>query len=153
MQNKVSIHSFDKKYALYFESLNRAWIEKYFWMEPIDFEVLQKPEENILQQGGKILFAQVNDEIVGTVSLKKVNNSTFEFTKMAVDEKFQGKKIGWQLTEAALTLAKEEGASEVILYSNTKLVNAIQLYRKIGFVEVPLDGPYKRSDIKMRIAL
>jgi ribosomal protein S18 acetylase RimI-like enzyme len=122
-------------------------------MEPIDFDVLQKPEENILHLGGKILFAKVNDEIAGTVALKKVNNSTFEFTKMAVDEKHQGKKIGWHLTEAALTVAKQEGATEVILYSSTKLINAIQLYRKIGFVEVPLDGPYKRSDIKMKIIL
>ena len=153
MQNKVTIHPFEKKYALYFETLNRASIEKYFWMEPIDFEVLQKPEENILQQGGKILFAEVQNEIVGTVALKKVNHSTFEFTKMAVDEKHQGKKIGWQLTEAALTLAKQEGATEVILYSNTKLASAIHLYRKFGFVEVPVDGPYKRSDIKKRIAL
>jgi ribosomal protein S18 acetylase RimI-like enzyme len=149
----VEIVNYEKKYAAYFETLNRAWIEKYFWMEPIDFQVLQKPEENILQQGGKILFAKLNNEIIGTVALKRVNNFTFEFTKMAVDEKHQGKKVGWQLTKAALTLAKEEGATNVVLYSNTKLVSAIELYRKIGFVEVPLDGPYKRSDIKMKIVL
>jgi ribosomal protein S18 acetylase RimI-like enzyme len=45
------------------------------------------------------------------------------------------------------------GALSILLYSSTKLIPAIALYRKLGFVEVPLDGPYKRSDIKMELKL
>jgi len=40
-----------------FEKLNRDWISKYFVMEPIDVEVVTKPEEYILKDGGTILFA------------------------------------------------------------------------------------------------
>ncbi len=72
---------------------------------------------------------------------------------MAVDEKFQGLKIGKLLALATIEKANEKNASKIILYSNTKLIPAIALYRKLGFKEIPVDGPYKRSDIKMELLL
>ncbi len=137
----------------WFESLNRAWIEKYFWMEAIDFEVLQHPDQHIISPGGFILMATIDAEIVGTVALKFVKPKVYEFTKMAVDEKLHGKKIGLTLAEVAIEKCKVRGATSIILYSSTKLIPAISLYRKLGFVEVEMDGPYKRSDIKMELKL
>ena len=72
---------------------------------------------------------------------------------MAVAKPYRGLKIGYALGVAALDRARSLKASSVILYSHTSLVSAIALYRKMGFHEVPLDGPYKRSDIKMEILL
>jgi len=149
----ISVINYQPEYQPWFESLNRTWIEKYFWMEPIDFEVLQKPGEHIISHGGFILMAKEDDQIVGTVALKFVAKGVYEFTKMAVDEKLHGKKIGQTLAEVAIAKCKAMGALSIILYSNTKLIPAIALYRKLGFVEVPLDGPYKRSDIKMELRL
>ena len=98
-------------------------------------------------------MASYENEIAGTVALKFVSPGIYEFTKMAVDEKFQGKKIGKTLAEVAIAQAKALDAGKIILYSNTMLETAITLYRKLGFVEVPVDGPYKRSDIKMELGL
>jgi ribosomal protein S18 acetylase RimI-like enzyme len=137
----------------WFEKLNRDWIEKYFWMEPLDFHVLQHPDIHIISNGGCILMARYCGEIAGTVALKLVEPRIYEFTKMAVDEKFQGKKIGQALADAAIAKAKSLGAKKIILYSNTILAPAIALYRKIGFKEIPVDGTYKRSDIKMELPL
>jgi ribosomal protein S18 acetylase RimI-like enzyme len=147
----IEIVTYKTEHQIWFEKLNRDWIEKYFWMEPIDFEVLQKPDAHILNKGGSILMASYNKEIVGTVALKFVRENVYEFTKMAVDENFQGKKIGLALAEAAIEKAKQLKAESIILYSSTKLEPALTLYRKIGFVEIPLDTPYKRSDIKMEL--
>lgn len=149
----LEIIDYQKEHQPAFEQLNRNWIEKFFWMEPIDVAVLQKPEEHILANGGKIVMARYNNELVGTVALKFVKEGVYEFTKMAVNENYQGLKIGLKLAEAAIEKAKELNASSIILYSNTKLQPAITLYKKIGFVEIPLDGPYERSDIKMQLAL
>jgi GNAT superfamily N-acetyltransferase len=91
--------------------------------------------------------------MAGTVALKFVDTGVYEFTKMGVVEKFQGKKIGEALALAAIQKAKSLQAKKIILYSNTKLAPAIALYKKLGFIEVPLDGPYKRSDIKMELRL
>jgi ribosomal protein S18 acetylase RimI-like enzyme len=151
--SEVTIIDYTSAHQPDFERLNKDWIEKYFWMEPIDSEVLSKPEEHIIHKGGFIFMARYKSELVGTVALKFVDKGVYEFTKMAVDEKFQGLKIGKQLAEVAIEKAKEKEASKIILYSNTKLIPAIALYRKLGFREIPLDGPYKRSDIKMELTL
>ncbi|MCA6432674.1 MAG: GNAT family N-acetyltransferase [Cytophagales bacterium] len=147
----VKIVSYKPEYQPAFESLNRAWIEKYFWIEPIDVEVLQNPEQKILEAGGEIFLAVLESQAVGVVALKRVDEAIFAFKKMAVDETRQGKGIGEKLAIAAIAKAREKNATKIILYSNTKLVAAINLYRKLGFVEVALDGPYKRSDIKMEL--
>lgn len=152
-QHGIAIFLYETQHQPWFEKLNRAWIEKYFWMEPVDFQVLQHPDEHIIKKGGFIFMASCGNEIAGTVALKFVSPGVYEFTKMAVDEKFQGKKIGKALAEVAIAQAKALSADKIILYSNTLLETAITLYRKLGFVEVPLDGPYKRSDIKMELGL
>jgi len=149
----ITMLEYSSLYQPWFEKLNRNWIEQYFWMEPIDVAVLKDPESHIIEKGGAIIMASVGDEIAGTVALKYVEPEVYEFTKMAVDEKFRGQKVGLALAEAAIEKAQTLGAKKIILYSSTKLVPAISLYRKLGFVEIPVDGPYKRSDIKMQLLL
>jgi len=153
MEAIVKILTYQPEHQAAFEKLNRDWIEKFFWMEPVDHEVLGNPEDHIIKPGGSILMAHYQNEIAGTVALKFVEAGVYEFTKMAVDEKFQGLKIGKQLAQAAIDKAKEKKAQKIILYSNTRLISAIALYRNLGFQEVPVDGPYKRSDIKMELLL
>ncbi len=152
-KNDIEILAYQPEHQPWFERLNRHWIEKYFWMEPIDFDVLQHPEVHIIGHGGSIIMASYANEIAGTVALKYAAPGVYEFTKMAVDDKFQGLKIGKALAYAAIEKAKKLGALKIILYSNRKLETAIALYRKIGFIEVPVDAIYKRSDIKMELSL
>ena len=47
------------------------------------------------------------------------------------------------------------GLDKLILYSNRVLENAIYIYKKYGFVEIPIKegSPYKRADIKMVLKL
>jgi ribosomal protein S18 acetylase RimI-like enzyme len=149
----VKVVTYQSIHQPWFEKFNRDWIEHFFWMEPIDIEVLQNPEEHIISKGGTILMAIVNQEIAGTVALKFVEQGVYEFTKMAVDKKFRGQKVGLILAEEAIKKANLLKAKKIILYSNTVLAPAIQLYKKLGFVEIPLDGPYKRSNIKMELPL
>jgi ribosomal protein S18 acetylase RimI-like enzyme len=153
VEHVMEILAYQPEHQPWFEKLNRAWIEQYFWMEPIDFEVLQHPDVHIIAKGGHILMASLNKEIAGTVALKYASPGVYEFTKMAVEEKFRGLKVGQALADAAIEKAKQLGAHKIILYSSSKLTTALALYRKIGFRDVPVDGPYKRSDVKMELAL
>jgi ribosomal protein S18 acetylase RimI-like enzyme len=146
----IFILDFRPEHQPYFEGLNRAWIEKYFWLEEIDKYVLQNPEEAIIHQGGAILMATCDGVVAGTVALKKLNDEVYEFTKMAVDPNFHRRGIAEALSYAAIEKARWLGAEKIILYSQTGLLAAISLYKKLGFVEVPMDTDvYKRSDIKM----
>lgn len=136
----------------HFEALNRVWIEKYFEMEKQDIYVLTQPEEAIIKKGGAILFAEYDGVIAGTVGLQKMDESTYEFTKMAVHENFRRKGIAEELSYASFKKAKELGAEKIVLYSNSILRPAITLYEKLGFRHVPVeDSGYKRSDVKMII--
>ncbi len=151
-KQQLEITNFNKEYAQYFYELNIEWLKTYFYVEPFDEEVLSKPQKYIIDKGGYIFFAKLNDEVVGTVALMPLDDDgTFELTKMAVSPKNRGYKIGQQLMTKCINFAKENNFNKLLLYSNTKLENAIYIYRKFGFVEVQLEenSPYKRSDIKM----
>ncbi len=140
--------------APYFEAINVEWLERYFYVEDIDKEVLGNPEKYIIQPGGTIIFAKVGNQIAGTVALKLVSPGVFEMTKMGVSPEFQGLKLGEGLAVRILDKAREMGAHKVILYSSTKLKPAISLYRKLGFTELEREtGHYERSDIKMEIPM
>lgn len=150
----VEIIPFDPRYSHEFRILNEEWIEKYFTMEKEDQHILNNPVETIINDGGHILLAKFNEEIVGTCALLKVDNDHYELVKMAVTEKVRGKQIGKKLGLAILQLAKKLGAKRVSLESNKSLVPAIRLYEKLGFriSHTCTDtSAYERCDIKMEI--
>ncbi len=150
--NNIIIVEYNASHQPYFERLNRAWIEKDFTMEPLDEFVLTNPEEAILKPGGAILMAEYGGQIAGTVALRRIDATTFEFTKMAFDEKFRRKGIAERLCYASFDKSKEIGAAKIILYSNKKNAAAIKLYEKIGFKHLKAEqGVYKRADVKMII--
>lgn len=150
--NEISIVDYRPEHQPYFERFNRAWIEELFEMEPVDEWVLTNPEKAILEPGGAVLMAEYNGEPAGTVGLRKLDDETFEFTKMAVGINFRRKGIAETISYASFRKAKELGATRVILYSNTLNAGAIKLYEKIGFRHVPVEnGVYKRADVKMVI--
>jgi ribosomal protein S18 acetylase RimI-like enzyme len=149
-ETNLHIVDFRDELALHFKNLNLAWLQKYFCVEPVDEEMLSNPKKYIIDKGGYIFFAEVNNEIAGTFALIKMEGGVFELSKMAVDEKFQGQKIGNKLMEFGIKKAQGLGAKKLILFSNTMLGPAIHLYKKYGFVELPLEhSEYKRSNIKM----
>jgi GNAT superfamily N-acetyltransferase len=150
--HKIDIIPFEDIYASNFHALNVEWLEKYFYVEPYDEKVLSNPKKYILQKGGYIFFALHNNEIIGTVAL--INQESFyELSKMAVKPKYQVQKIGLQLINFCITFARDNNWKGITLYSHRKLIPAIVLYKRNGFVEVELEekSHYKRSDIKMRL--
>jgi len=150
----IRIVDFEPAHQPYFEKLNRQWIEQYFEMESIDEYVLTRPVEAIMDAGGAILMAFVDGVPAGTVALRKMDDHSFEFTKMAVDENFRRRGIAEALSYASFEKARELGADTVILYSSSRLQPALRLYEKIGFRHLPVEqAEYKRSDVKMMIDL
>ena len=148
--NKIEIIDFSAELKDPIQTLNYEWLEKYFKVEEGDVVALSNPQEQIIDKGGFVFYAKLNDEIVGTASLLKKSESVFEIGKMAVTEKAQGHRIGTILLEHCLNIAKQKQIKTLILYSNTQLESAIHLYRKYGFYEIELEqGLYERANIKM----
>jgi ribosomal protein S18 acetylase RimI-like enzyme len=148
----IKIVDYRPEHQPYFEKFNRAWIEEMFEMEPMDEWVLTNPDKAILEPGGAILMAEYDGVIAGTVGLRKVDEYSYEFTKMAVDNNFRRKGIAEVISYASFRKAKKLGAKRVILYSNTRNAGAVKLYEKIGFRHVEVENDvYKRANVKMVI--
>ncbi|MFC5412955.1 GNAT family N-acetyltransferase [Larkinella bovis] len=153
-RDEVEILDFDPAYRASFKQLNLAWIETYFTVEEPDIQVLGDPEGYIIARGGRVFFARYRGEILGTCALLKQSDRVFELAKMAVAPEAQGKQIGKKLCMHAVDVARQLGARQVYLESNTKLTPALELYKKAGFYKVEsTPSPYQRSNIKMQIDL
>ena len=156
MSDSLHIVAYSSIYKSAFSDLNKEWISKYFKMEPADYKALDHADEYIINNGGYILVALYEDEPVGVCALIKMNDPLYDYelAKMAVSPKVQGKKIGWRLGEAIKEKAKQVGAKTLYLESNTILEPAINLYRKLGFIEVyGRPTPYERCNIQMALVL
>ena len=152
----IEIVAYEPQYQAAFKALNVAWISKYFEMEAADFQVLDHPEQEILENGGRIYVARYHGEPVGVCALKRMDplGESYEMAKMAVSPKAQGKRIGRLLGQRIIEAAKELGAKRIYLEGNTKLEASMHLYRRLGFQEVPgRPSPYKRVNIHMELRL
>ncbi len=148
----IQIVDFESKYAPSFKQLNVEWLEKYFYVESIDEEVLSNPEKYIIEPGGKIFIALKDGKPVGTAALIAVDDNSFELSKMSVTQSIQGKGIGRQLVNRALRYFRESGRKRLFLESNSKLKPALKLYESVGFEHRPKpdgDSHYQRADVYM----
>ena len=150
--NEIRIVDYRPEHQPYFEKFNRAWIEEMFEMESMDEWVLTNPGKAILEPGGAILMAEYDGIVAGTVGLRKVDEYSYEFTKMAVDDNLRRRGIAEAISYASFRKAKALGAKKVILYSNKRNAGAVKLYEKIGFKHVEVENDvYKRANVKMVI--
>ena len=151
----ATVVTYRPEYRPDFERLNREWIERHFGLEPPDLEVFRDPERHIIAPGGQIFFLLDEGGVRGTCAVVPHGPATWELVKMAVDPAARGRGYGDLLMEAAIAFARGRSARRLVLISNTLLEAAIRLYRKHGFVTVPVEGGhgYARVDIQMELAL
>lgn len=151
----MEIITYSPEYQKDFRDLNIQWLEKYFYVETTDREVLANPQDYIIDRGGMIFFARQDQEILGTVALMKMEDDVYEFTKMAVSTKARGKGIGQQLMQYTIDYARAQNWKELIIYTNSTLEDAVHIYKKYGFEEIAIEpeNPYDRADLKMRLSL
>jgi ribosomal protein S18 acetylase RimI-like enzyme len=153
-EKKLRIVDYDRKVPLHkqrFASLNREWLERYFWVEDHDARAFDDPEGTVLDEGGVILMAELDGDILGTGSLFKLEDGVFEIAKMAVTENSQGSGIGEQLVLALIARAKGMGGRKIFIVSNTLLERAIRLYRRHGFIDSTQNrhSHYERGNITL----
>lgn len=148
----IRIIDYEDQYQQNVKELNYEWLLKYDLLEPMDDEYLNHPREMILNKGGFILLAEKEGIIVGTISAVPIESSCMELENFAVSEKMQGQKIGRMLLEKCIDNARMSGIRKLTLYTNSQLVNALELYRKIGFEIVePKDKKFMEADMALEL--
>lgn len=151
--SNVTIREFQPGDAEAFFELNREWIQRLFWLEPADLEVLWHPQTAILDPGGRILMAVSNGVCVGCCALIAMGPGEYELAKMAVTPTKRRSGIGRRLIAKAIELAERIGATRLYLETNHTLTGAIALYESMGFQHLPPEritpSHYTRADVYM----
>lgn len=159
---RITIREYNKELSPHFKRLNELWLNEYFSIEPHDVKVLGNPKSYILDRGGRVYFAELDGQVVGTCALypdevEQGGARAFEFTKMAMDPSLRGKGIGRRLLSYVIEDAQAQGIERLYLLTSSRLNPACHLYRTMGFVDIPMTADdtakYKRADVKMELWL
>jgi len=87
-------------------------------------------------------LVEVDGQIAGTISLRKIREDPGEIKRMYVRLKFRGEKLGNLMIEEVIRVSKENGYSKLYLDTAHFMSSAISLYKNFGFKET---GPYPES--------
>lgn len=98
---------------------------------------LSNIEANYFHQGGYFgVLVSSENEIVGTVSLKRKSESEFQLQKMFLRKELRGKGFGKLMMNYILQYAKSNQCKKVTLDTINVLHEAICLYKSYGFKSV-----------------
>ena len=139
----------------FFKDLNEEWLNKYYFVTEEDSKILTDPEK-IINDGGCVLFARLNNEIIGTCALIKESDAEYEIAKMGVAEKARGKKAGYELMKAIIEEAIKRKAKLVSLETAVRLEAAVSLYKKFNFIQVSeerIHSVFGRKTFRMELKI
>jgi ribosomal protein S18 acetylase RimI-like enzyme len=89
---------------------------------------------------GALLLARWNDQSAGCVALRRFEAGVGELKRLYVRPAFRGHGIGRALSDAAIEAARAAGYARVRLDTIGSMVEAVALYRSLGFQDIP---PYR----------
>lgn len=146
----MKIIPYEKKYKNEFIEMNKQWISTMFVLEKEDLLVLNNIEQTI-ELGGQIFFA-IDDleNVLAACMIAPLPNGEWEIEKFCAKGMYTGTGAGSACLKACIDYAKEKQVEKIVIVTNTKCEQAIHLYKKFGFVEVPVDKekfPYERANI------
>lgn len=146
----MKIVPYDPKYKKDFIEMNKVWISEMFAMEDEDIKELGSIE-NYIDRGGQVFFALDNHEdVMACCMIGPREDGDWEIMKFAAKGMYTGTGAGSACLKACMDYAREKQVKKIIIVSNRKCVQAVHLYRKFGFVEIPVDKkkfPFDRADI------
>ena len=94
--------------------------------------------------GGRLLLARWNQEPAGCVAFRPLQHDICEMKRLYVRPAYRGFGVGRALAERIIREAGAAGYTSMRLDSLTSMEPALQLYRRMGFRDVP---PYRENPV------
>ena len=149
----IQIVPFKNEYKNEFVELTKSWLNEYFWIEQSDKELFANPVAAYIETGGEILVAlDVDSNVVAGVCALVFHSqeNIWEMSKLSVSPQYRRNGIAERLVDEIIKTAKSKSAKKLFLDTNVKLEAAVRLYRRKGFIEIPLENShYQRTDLQM----
>ena len=97
----------------------------------------------------------LDDKVVGTVGLKKINDDTAELKALYLLKDLRGQGLGFKfkLINSVIDKAKEKGYKLIMLDSMSKYKEALKLYEKVGFIKTERYNDNQYADVFMKLVL
>lgn len=96
-------------------------------------EELKDPSKKYTPPEGELLVAIEKEKVIGMIAYHKHSSKRCEMKRLYVKPEYRGMKLGEQLIQKIIELAKQSGYTEMVLDTLAPLQSAIYLYQKIGF--------------------
>ncbi len=104
--------------------------------------------------GGGAFRVLLDDErVIGMYGLHRESPDVVELRKMYLEPAHKGRGHGKGLMIDAIDQARTLGYTRMVLETNSRLVEAVALYRGFGFVETQRDRLAARCDLAMCLDL
>ncbi len=110
-------------------------------------------EASYLDPGGVFRILEFDGKTVGSYGLYAVSPKSCELRKMYLLGRCRGQGLGRMMMDDAFITARELGFTEMILETNSRLKEALAMYRKFGFEEFCPEHLSDRCDLALRKAL
>jgi len=101
--------------------------------EALVAEIVAKFIQNFDPKKERCCIAEKDGEIVGSVFCVKKSETVAKLRLLYVEPKARGLGIGKRLTEECVNFARRAGYQEMTLWTNSVLLAARDIYKKIGF--------------------
>ena len=89
-----------------------------------------------------VVVAYEDSEAIGCGAMKNYVDDIVEIKRMYVRKEHRGRKISVLILNELETWASDLGYEKCILETGEQMTEALGLYRKLGYVEIPRYGPY-----------
>ncbi len=144
------MHIFQVKTEKHKQQVYDLWWEYLHWANGqlnehynIDFDVQSAIENDMatidkfMPPSGRLLVAEINGELVGCASMKKLTDDISEIKRMYVQPKARGQGIGRAFVDQLIADCKQSGYRTIRLDSSKFMHDAHQLYQAAGFQIIP----------------
>lgn len=98
-----------------------------------------------IEDGNNLWIAlDENDNIIGTIALRKKNDTEAELKKVYVEKSYRGTGLSKELYNKVIENTKENTYNRIFLGTYDKLESAIHFYLKRGFTQI--DKLYNKEE-------
>lgn len=123
----------EEVWSIHEQALRASGLE---FIEDAAHEDFTKIPERYLESGGEFLVGSLDGRLIAMGGLQPQTESTVELRRMRVHPDYQGQGYGACLLSELEARTHELEFSEIVLYTNSKLTKARQMYSKYGYEQI-----------------